>query len=62
MTIADATSALETAATTRGWPLVDATEDASVFSTVGLAGYDVVVFLLTSGDVLDAGAALPGMM
>jgi glucose/arabinose dehydrogenase/PKD repeat protein len=33
---------------------VTATEDASVFSDEGLAGYEVVVFLSTTGDVLDA--------
>ena len=33
---------------------VDATDDAAVFSDDGLEGYDAVVFLLTSGDVLDA--------
>ena len=35
--------------------LVDATEDASLFSDQGLARYRVVVFLNTTGDVLDAG-------
>jgi cytochrome c len=34
---------------------VDATEDAAVFSDTSLARYDVVVFLLTTGDVLDGG-------
>ena len=33
---------------------VDATEDASVFTDAGLAAYDVIVFLNTTGDVLDA--------
>ncbi|MEU4364758.1 ThuA domain-containing protein [Promicromonospora sp. NPDC023987] len=33
---------------------VTATEDASVFSDDGLADYEVVVFLSTTGDVLDA--------
>ena len=32
---------------------VDATEDASVFSDAGLARYDAVIFLSTTGDVLD---------
>ena len=32
---------------------VDATEDGSVFSDAGLARYDAVIFLLTTGDVLD---------
>jgi type 1 glutamine amidotransferase len=31
----------------------DATEDPRVFSASGLASYDVVVFLMTTGDVLD---------
>lgn len=34
---------------------VTATEDPSVFSDEGLADYEVVVFLSTTGDVLDAG-------
>ncbi len=33
---------------------VMATEDAAAFSTAGLAGFDAVVFLMTTGDVLDA--------
>lgn len=33
--------------------VVDATEDSSVFTASNLARYDVVVFLLTTGDVLD---------
>jgi type 1 glutamine amidotransferase len=32
---------------------VDATEDSTAFSNVNLARYDAVVFLLTTGDVLD---------
>ncbi len=36
----------------RGWK-VDATEDASVFTTANLAKYDAVVFLCTTGDVLN---------
>ena len=32
---------------------VDATEDPSVFTDVGLAPYNAVLFLLTTGDVLD---------
>jgi cytochrome c len=32
---------------------VDATEDAAVFADASLRAYDVVVFLLTTGDVLD---------
>jgi type 1 glutamine amidotransferase len=34
---------------------VDATEDATIFTSTQLAGYAVVVFLNTTGDVLDAG-------
>lgn len=34
--------------------VVTATEDATVFSAAGLRPYDVVVFLLTTGDVLNA--------
>ncbi|MBA2946559.1 ThuA domain-containing protein [Streptomyces himalayensis] len=33
---------------------VDATEDAGAFTTAGLSRYDAVVFLSTTGDVLDA--------
>src|SRR5215208_6732120 len=33
---------------------VDATEDASAFTDANLAQYDVVIFLSTTGDVLDA--------
>jgi type 1 glutamine amidotransferase len=33
---------------------IDATEDSAAFSDAGLRRYDVVVFLLTTGDVLDA--------
>lgn len=41
---------------------VDATEDAARFTDDGLSPYDAVLFLLTTGDVLDAGqeAALQG--
>src|SRR5438445_11821767 len=34
---------------------VDATEDATAFAPVNLARYQVVIFLNTTGDVLDAG-------
>src|ERR1700730_17637387 len=34
---------------------VDSTEDAARFTDAGLAGYKVVVFLSTTGDILDAG-------
>jgi cytochrome c len=33
---------------------VDATEEANVFSNASLARYDAIVFLMTTGDVLDA--------
>jgi type 1 glutamine amidotransferase len=36
----------------RGW-MMNATEDAGVFTASGLEPYDVVVFLMTTGDVLD---------
>ncbi|HEY3499539.1 MAG TPA: ThuA domain-containing protein [Polyangiaceae bacterium] len=45
--------ALQGLADERAWSLV-ATEDPSVFSDSGLADFDVVVFLSTTGDVLDA--------
>ncbi|HYQ40945.1 MAG TPA: ThuA domain-containing protein [Polyangiaceae bacterium] len=44
--------ALTKLASDRGWQLA-ATEDASKFSDTGLAGYNVVIFLSTTGDVLD---------
>src|SRR6185369_8246093 len=44
--------ALTKLASDRGWALA-ATEDASKFSDPGLASYNVVVFLSTTGDVLD---------
>jgi type 1 glutamine amidotransferase len=34
---------------------VTATEDATTFSAAGLAPYDAVIFLLTSGEILDGG-------
>lgn len=37
---------------THGWT-VEATEDAAVFTTAELAGFDVAVWLNTTGDVLD---------
>jgi type 1 glutamine amidotransferase len=45
-------TALRSIAASRGWPL-DATEDPAAFAPANLARYRVVVFLLTSGDVLD---------
>ena len=50
--IPDGVQALTRLATERGFRLA-ATEDASTFSDSGLAGYDAVIFLSTSGDVLD---------
>ena len=47
-----ARSAITQAATADGF-VVDATEDAGVFTASGLAPYDAVVFMLTSGNVLD---------
>ncbi len=48
-----ALAALKGAAGDHGWT-VEATEDASRFSAEGLAGIDAVVFVMTTGDVLDA--------
>lgn len=50
--IEDAVAAIETLGQTRGWR-VSATEDAAVFTLDELAAHDVVVFALTTGDVLD---------
>jgi type 1 glutamine amidotransferase len=47
-----AVAALSELGATAGYA-ADATEDPTVFSAAGLARYDVVVFLLTTGDVLD---------
>ncbi|MET0792298.1 MAG: ThuA domain-containing protein [Polyangiaceae bacterium] len=44
--------ALSALAADRGWQLT-ATEDATQFSDAGLAAYDAVIFLSTTGDVLD---------
>jgi hypothetical protein len=44
--------ALTKLAVARGWALA-ATEDASRFNDTGLAAYNVVVFLSTTGEVLD---------
>ena len=44
--------ALTGLAAERGWPLA-ATEDPTWFSDAGLAAYTVVIFLSTTGDVLD---------
>jgi len=45
-------AALNRLAAERGWAFA-ATEDASRFSDAGLAAYDAVIFLSTTGDVLD---------
>jgi type 1 glutamine amidotransferase len=50
--ISEGVRALEEIGRELGWT-VTATEDASVFSDEGLAGFDAVVFLMTTGDVLD---------
>jgi len=50
--IAAATVALTQVASARGWTLTH-TEDEAVFSAAGLAAFDVVVFVHTTGDVLD---------
>jgi type 1 glutamine amidotransferase len=50
--IPDAIRALEAKAASRRWQ-VSATEDGSWFEDARLDGFDVVVFLLSSGDVLD---------
>lgn len=50
--IPDGVRAIEALGKQQGWK-VAATEDASRFSDNTLAGVDVVVFLMTTGDVLD---------
>jgi type 1 glutamine amidotransferase len=50
--IPDGVRALEELGAENGWT-VEATEDAGIFSDEGLARFDVVVFLMTTGDVLD---------
>lgn len=51
--IPDGIGALTELSRAHGWRLT-ATEDPNQFSDAGLAGYDVVIFLSTTGDVLDA--------
>lgn len=51
--ISDGIAALEQLGTTYRFS-VTATEDAGTFTDAGLADYDAVVFLLTSGDILNA--------
>jgi type 1 glutamine amidotransferase len=50
--IPDGIAALETVATNEGWSLT-ASEDSTLFTDEGLAALDVVVFLSTTGDILD---------
>jgi type 1 glutamine amidotransferase len=50
--IPSAIDSLRTIGASRGWQ-VTATEDAAAFEDAALEAFDVVVFLLTSGDVLD---------
>jgi type 1 glutamine amidotransferase len=50
--IEPATEALRALSTERGWTF-EHTEDPARFADRDLAGFDVVVFLLTTGDVLD---------
>jgi type 1 glutamine amidotransferase len=52
--IPDGIAAVEQLGAENGFT-VTATEDASVFSDAGLADYEVVLWLSTTGDVLDAG-------
>ncbi len=51
--IEDGVAMIEGLGDTHGFG-VDHTEDASVFNEATLAGYDAVVFLSTTGDILDA--------
>ena len=55
--IAAGGEALRSMASTRGWALVH-TENGAVFNAQDLARFDAVVFLNTSGDVLDAAQEL----
>lgn len=50
--IDDAVPALEAQGASRRWAVTH-TETASIFTAQGLADFDVIVFLLTTGDVLD---------
>jgi type 1 glutamine amidotransferase len=52
--IPDGIRTIEELGTELGW-IVEATEDARAFSDENLARFDAVVFLMTTGDVLDAG-------
>lgn len=50
--IPDGLNALNALAKSEGWT-IEATEDSTVFTVENLKRFDVVVFLLTAGDVLD---------
>lgn len=50
--ISDGIELIETSGEERGWE-VDSTEDANAFTDANLANYDVVVWLSTTGDVLN---------
>lgn len=50
--IPTAVAAIERIASERGWTTLS-TEDASIFTNETLARFDVIVFLMTTGDVLD---------
>ena len=52
--IGSAVDALTSMGQAEGWS-VTASEDPTLFSTAGLENFDVVVFLLTTGDILDGG-------
>lgn len=51
--IGDGVSMITALGQAEGWT-VDVTGETTLFTTSGLAGYDVVVWLSTTGDVLDA--------
>src|SRR3981081_1212096 len=51
--IPDAIAAVRSLGDQNGF-VADATEDPSIFTDTGLASYSAVIFLLTTGDVLDA--------
>ncbi|MEO0602981.1 MAG: ThuA domain-containing protein [Myxococcota bacterium] len=61
--IAQAVPALQAEGAKRGWTVTH-TEDAGTFTPASLADFDVIVFLLTTGDVLDADqqAAMEGFV
>lgn len=51
--ISDGIQMFDDLARDQGWDVLH-TEDAGLFSPTGLAGYDLIVFLNTTGDVLNA--------